>query len=306
MSRSHILSNTPGTSQALTRALLALAVLVAALLVTLFFQVAPAQATMNNPGLPRVIDDAGVLSSTTEQELEERIAVIQDTYDYDVVLMTTYNTGVSPYDDDATAYNKAMVFADDYYDNHGYGNVGDRSGMILVMDPYGHVQWTSTCGYGIYAFTDYGINELTEATTSAFGNGDYDRGFKIYMKRVERFLARAANGDPVDVYSPDRYIDPVAVGVTFLACLLISFLIARGIRARMTSVGRYTQRSANNYIDGTTLVVQALADIRLYSNVTRVKRVEMESKGGGGGFSGGSTVHMSGGGFSHGGGGGRF
>ena len=53
-----------------------------------------------------------------------------------------------------------MAYADDYYDYNGYGAGADNDGILLLLSMEDRDWWISTTGYGIDAFTDYGIDVI--------------------------------------------------------------------------------------------------------------------------------------------------
>ena len=45
-------------------------------------------ADLNDPDLPRVVDEADLLSDGNESDLADRIEKIKNKYDYDIVILT--------------------------------------------------------------------------------------------------------------------------------------------------------------------------------------------------------------------------
>ena len=72
---------------------------------------------------PRLVDDAGLLSSEEKDELLDKLDEIRDKEDFDVVIVTKESLdGKSPQD-----------YADDYFDYNGYGVGKDKDGILLVL-----------------------------------------------------------------------------------------------------------------------------------------------------------------------------
>ncbi len=49
-------------------------------------------------------------------------------------------------------------YADDYFDENGYGIGSQYDGALFILDYIGREMAISTSGYGITVFTDYGID----------------------------------------------------------------------------------------------------------------------------------------------------
>ena len=73
--------------------------------------------------LPHVVDEANLLTSHELQSLSQQAETIGDRYQMDVVILTV----VSLEGKDPESY------ADDYYDQRGYGLGSDRSGILLLI-----------------------------------------------------------------------------------------------------------------------------------------------------------------------------
>ena len=69
--------------------------------------------------LPRVVDRAGLLSESEREELEHKAEAIREEFEMDVVILTVDSLeGKTPQD-----------YADDYYDDNGYGCGQEMSGL---------------------------------------------------------------------------------------------------------------------------------------------------------------------------------
>ena len=80
-------------------------------------------AELLDESLPRVVDDADLLTENEEKSLENQIKAITDEYDFDVVLVTA----------DTLGGKSPMEYADDYYDYNGYGANKDCDGVLLLV-----------------------------------------------------------------------------------------------------------------------------------------------------------------------------
>ncbi len=84
----------------------------------------------------RVYDDAGLFSDSESRELEERIQELKAEQGIDFVVVTTDNTYGSSTRD----------YADDFYDNGGFGTGSDNAGVLYLIDMDNRQIYLSTCG----------------------------------------------------------------------------------------------------------------------------------------------------------------
>ena len=234
-----------------------------------------------------VIDSAELLSSQEEESLQDQIEDIKSRYSFEIVLHTTT----------ATEGKTIRDYSDDFFDYNGYGSGPSRDGLIFVLDINNREYYSSTSGYGITAFTDYGLDFIHEKITSTLSDGDYYKALSHYLNLSDDLLKQATQGDPLDVGTKK----PVNKGILVLIATAVSFIIAlivTGImRLGMNTVGKNSK--ASNYVKNESLNLTEKRDLFLYKNVTRIKKPEPSSKGG-------SSTHRSSSGRSHGGRGGSF
>ena len=146
-----------------------------------------------------VVDDAGLLSSSQETELENTLAALYETYDFQVVLHTTEDTG----------YRDLAMYAADFYDENGYGWGSGYDGLILVVDMDAREYVTVTTGSGMALFSDYDIGWIENAMLEDLSAGYYARAFQTYLTYAERFLKNGGNAyyysNTYDSYEDDDF-----------------------------------------------------------------------------------------------------
>ena len=118
----------------------------------------------------RLVDDAGLLSESEKQSLSDELDEISDRQAFDVVIVTT----------NSLDGKSATEYADDYYDDNGYGYNYDRDGILLLVSMEDHDWAISTCGFGIEAFTDAGQNYISERFLPELSDGNYAKAFQIF------------------------------------------------------------------------------------------------------------------------------
>ncbi|MBP3701653.1 MAG: TPM domain-containing protein, partial [Lachnospiraceae bacterium] len=270
-------------------------------------------------GGQRVFDDADLLTETEEEKLQQDIETRIDKLSLDIVVVTA-----------ADARGKsAMAYADDFYDEHGFG-YGDEygPGILFLIDMDNREFWFSTAGQAIADFTDGEIYQMEEAVLSWMSNGYYYQACQEFLDQVDTY---AHNEEVAQNGYYDKDTD------TFVEYTYEELQAARrkAAMARILSPGGILSRLA------IAMVIGAVAVLILCVNVNRTKipggRVYMKPGGeyirqrydhktnttvtkrhiprnnntggtrsSGGSSRGHSTVHRSSGGRSHGGGGRKF
>ena len=251
-----------------------------------------------------VIDNAGLLSSDEVSSLETLAKTMTEAYRMDIVLLTVETTG----------YRSVQDYADDFYEDNGYGQGSFNSGILFLLDMEEREWYISTCGDAIYAVTDYGVQQLGEAALDYLSAGNYYDAFLAYLAELQMYLDAYQLGAPIDGYadySGDYYHGQREENIYYeedsSPSLLLSLII--GFVAAAVSVGimrasmntKRSQRGAAEYMKPGSYHLIKHQDLFLYSNITKTRRQENKPSSGGG-----SSVHRSSGGRRHGGGGGKF
>ena len=243
---------------------------------------------------PYVVDNAGLLSASEQAALEEKAEQLSEKWSCDLVIVTAPELTSS----------SAMTMADDFFDYNGYGVGEQRSGTLLLICMDTRDFWISTRGYGAYAFTDYGMEQMDSVYVPYLSTGDYYRAFDAYLSECDRYLAAAEEGTPIDVppeEPPKALSGPRAFGAAIVA-FFSALISGSSEKSKLKSVKRQT--GASSYEKKDSLNVSTVRDIFLYRNTTSTPIVRSTSSSGGG--HGGSTMHTSSSGASHGGHGGKF
>lgn len=235
-------------------------------------------------GVPaRLVDDAGLLQQSEAQELSALLDTVSEKYGVDVVIVTVDSTeGLSP-----------MEYADDYYDYGGYA----ADGILLLVSMEERDWWISTTGYGITAFTDAGIEYISEQFLYWLSDDEYALAFTEFAEQCDAFLLQAETGEPYDSHNLPK--EPFAPGVTLIVSVIIGFIaafIATGImKGKLKSVR--SQVKADDYVAKGSMRLTTSRDLFLYSHVDKREKPKSGS---------GSSTHVSSSGTTHGGGGGKF
>lgn len=261
-----------------------------AVCIALFLCMAAAVPVFAADSLPRVVDEADLLTDNEERQLLTLLDEISERQQADVVVVTV----------DSLDGESAQDYADDFYDYNGYGYGGNYDGVLLLVSMEGRDWCISTCGYGITAITDAGVKYLSDKFSPELSDGNYAQAFTIYAELCDEFFTQAAKGQPFDVGQLPK--EPFSIVRNLFITLAIGFVVAfvatTIMKGKLETV-RF-QSAAGSYVKQNSLKVTESRDMYLYTHVTRQERPKENRS------SGGSSTHTSSSGRTHGGGSGKF
>lgn len=236
----------------------------------------------------RVVDMADLLTDSEEKALIEKLDELSLRQNMDVVVATT---------NDLEGYS-VTEYADLIYDECQFGYGESKDGLLLLISMEDRDWYISTCGYGITAFTDAGIEYIGEQIKSDLSDGNYAAAFSNFAGLCDDFITQARNGEPYDSSNLPR--EPLSL-IWIPIALVIGFVIAKIIVGNMKSQLKTVrkQAAANSYMRNGSMNITENRDLFLYHTVTRSEKPKNNS-------SSGSSTHTSSSGTTHGGGGGKF
>lgn len=245
--------------------------------------------------LPRLVDQADLLTDSEESALSDRLDEISERHQFDVVVVTV----------DSLEGETAVVYADDFYDYNGYGFGDERDGILLLISMEERDWCISTTGYGITAFTDAGQAYISERFVTDLSVGDYAEAFTNFAVLCDAFITQADTGEPYDVdHLPQEPFDLVwNLAVALIIAFVISLIVTGIMRGQLKTV--HSQSEADNYIKQGSMHLTRKNDLYLYRHVDRRKKAENNSSNRSGN-PGGSQTHKSSSGMTHGGSSGKF
>lgn len=243
------------------------------------FMIQPAAAE-----LPLLFDEADLLTDREEAILSETLEEIRRRQNMDIVIVTVNST------EDRTA----TEYADDFYDYSGYA----EDGLLLLVSMEEREWAVSTSGYGITAFTDAGLDYLTDQITGFMSSEEWNPAFLRFAELCDEFITQARNGSPFDSGNlPKKPFTPIRTGLLALAIGFgIAFFKMNSLKNQLNSVR--TKEKAADYVKKDSLTLTESRDFFLYRNVSRTQKSESSS--------GGSSTHTSSSGKTHGGSSGKF
>ena len=253
----------------------------------------------------RVYDGADLFTDTQTAELETQIAEATANTGYDYVVLTS----------DDTEGKSSIAYADDFYDENGFGTGEDFSGLLYFIDMDNRVPTISTCGEMIDIITDARLENLLGIAYDYLVKGEYAASAEAV---IEQAVSYARKGAPEGQYRVDeetgealtRPKPKLTFGEIVFALgagTAIFFLLRVTLRANYTLRG---SRIRYDLHENSSCRMERREDRFLRSHVIHRRRTpppSSGSSGGGSSFSSSrtSTVHRSSSGRSHGGGSGR-
>lgn len=242
----------------------------------------------------RLNDSAEVLTEDEDSELEASLEELSVRQSFDVTIATIDSL-------ESEGYTSMEEYADDLYDYCQFGYGADRDGVLLLVST-GDRKWhISTCGYGITAFTDAGIQYLGQQMTPFMADGDYAGAFRTFIQWSDTYIDAAREGHPYDVNNLPR--EPLSLMYLFLALgigLVLAWVVVSVMKSQLRSVA--FQENAASYVREGSMNLTNSRELFLYRDVQRTEHVEEKDSD----SSGGSSTHTSSSGTTHGGGGGSF
>ncbi len=248
------------------------------------------QTSATNAGSQkRLVDQANLLSDDQKKELMSLLDEISERQKCDVVIVTVKNLGGKT----------AEAFADDYFDYNGYGQGEDFTGLLLLLSMKERDWHISTTGYAIKAFTDAGMEYMSDKFVPKLSDGDYYEAFTDFAELCDKFLTQAKTDKPYDVGNlPKEPFSWIWIPIAIAVGLVIAFVAVSAMAGQLKSVE--PDLGASNYIDKNSLNITTSQQDFIRSIVNKVERPKEEKE------SGGSSTHTSSSGRTHGGSGGKF
>ena len=238
--------------------------------------------------LPRLVDEADLLTEEEESELLARLNEISERQAFDVAVVTV----------DGLEGRTPREYADDFYDYNGYGMGADNDGTLLLISMEARDWYITTTGYGITALTDDGLDYILDQIVPYLSDGDYQEAFMTFAELCDEFVTEARTGRAYDGdHMPKGRFDWVmALGISLVIGVAAAFVSVEVMRSRLKSV--QAKGSAADYIKPGSMVLGRSEDRFLHAAVSRRARPKNKSSG--------SGTHRSSSGVSHGGRGGKF
>ena len=235
----------------------------------------------------RLQDQASVLTEEESREIQSLLdeVSVQWKFDLDIVTVDTLD-GYTVQD-----------YTDDCYDYCEFGYGSNRDGALLLISMEDRDWAISTCGYGITAFTDFGITYIGEQMHDDLSAGNYSDAFRTFIQFGNQFVTQAREGNPFDKSDlPKKPLSAIWVVISIAIGFGLAKIIVGSMKNQLKTVR--AQAAASSYVREGSMSVTESRDLFLYHKVDRTEKAKNNSSG--------SSTHTSSSGTRHGGGGGKF
>ena len=255
----------------------------------------------------RVYDYASLFDDSERQNLEQQVAAAREKTHMDMVIVTT----------DSADGKDSQAYADDFYDQGGYGTGSKKSGVLFLIDMDNRQLQISTGGDMIRFLTDRRIESILDDVYEGASEGDYTAASESFITDVVTYYKKGIESGQ---YNYDSETGEISIhrSIRWFEALLA--VVVAGVVAAvpcLNIMNRYAMKKEFNQAAGFNFAYRAMAafaftvaaDELLGKHVTQRVIPRQNNNGGGSGggsFSGRSTTHTSSGGSSHGGGGRSF
>jgi uncharacterized protein len=206
----------------------------------------------------RVVDNAGLLSTTEKADLERQLAEIASTYNFDLVIVTETDIG--------NVYPGS--FAGDFFDRGGYGLGNDRDGCLFLQVTGSSDYWFSTSGRGIKILNSTANGKLESDVLRFLRNDDPAGAYRAFINAWEKFLVLDAKGGRS--YNFFHQWNAVLVIIAWVVSFLIGLFVVQAWKAQMNTA--LPQKQADLYVVSGSLAFTSKQERFLYSSVSKTKR----------------------------------
>lgn len=270
-------------------------------------------------GAQRVFDDADLLDELEEQTVQEEIDKTVKKMSMDIVVVTI---------DDAMG-KSTMAYADDYYDEHGFG-YGDSygPGLLFLIDMDNREFYISIAGGAINEYSDWEIEQMLDEIEYWMLEGDWYDACMVFVDEAAEYGSneeKALNGyydektDTFVEYTEEEIlamrrraaIKQVLSAGSIFGKLVVSMIIGGvGVLILRLFANSNSAPAGKTYLKAGSEKVRQQYDHKTNTTVTRRQIPRNNDSSGtrssGGGGRSHSTVHRSSSGRSHSGGGRKF
>ncbi len=227
----------------------------------------------------RFVDLDYVLEKDEAQNVTAELDEISEKLQFDIVVVLA---------DGALEGTNSQKFADDYFDNGGYGFGKNHDGALLLVDLTYREWYISTCGLGIKALSDSELDYIGETIAPYLSEGEYEMAFITFAQLVEDEVSELKDAEEL---SFGEIL--VRIPIALLIGGGLAFIPVAVMKSKMNNVKM--KQEASDYVRRDKVMITDSRDIFLYRTINRRLRPKENS-----------STHRSSSGRVHGGRGGKF
>ncbi len=250
--------------------------------------------------IQKVYDQAELFSVSQKEDLQRKAEELSESLKLDMIIVTI----------DDSKGKTSREYADDFYDENGFGYGEKADGVLLLIDMANREIYISTCGKGINYLTDARIESILDSIYPHLTNESYSDGAMAFLSSVEYYVQQGLptkqyTQEPAQLPKDEQSQLPVETEFRranrILIYLMIAFTIG-GISVIVMAANNkgVSSTHANTYLQNNSFNLLDRQDRHIN---TRVTHTTINTNSGG---SSSSTTHRSSSGRSHGGGGRKF
>lgn len=209
------------------------------------FAIQPVQASAQ----PSVVDDGNLLTESQKQQLKDKIQAVFETYNIDILILTTKNNhGKS-----------AQQYAEDYYEQNGYGAGSNHNGIVYLISMDTREYWITAYGTCDELLTTKRFDKLENHVTDYLSSGSYYQSFDTFVSDMQTYLKQG---------NFDLARELKSAGIGLVAGILIAFGVTYPKKKKLHSVKE--GMSAKNITHPGDFVLSGQHDRFVSTNTTRV------------------------------------
>lgn len=203
----------------------------------------------------RLIDGADLLTTSDERRLSEQLDEVSQTYDVDVIIVTTMFVG--------------GLSLEAYSEQYGVGDGKDA--VVLLISMEGRDSSITASGVGKAAIGNAECDDILDEMNADLRAGDYREAFEIYIQECDHYLDIEINGEPFDW--------AVSIIVSIVIGLVVALIVTGIMRMQLKSVR--AKAGASDYVKAGSMNVSLSRDLFLYRKVDRRPKPKSSSSSGG-------------------------
>ena len=207
-----------------------------------------------------IYDEADLLSSAEETQLAEKLDIISEQLDAQIVIMTVSST------DDSID-----TFVEDVYDSMDMGYGETRDGVLLLVCMDDREYRILSNGFAGDAIGPDEIDAISDTIVSDLSDGYYVDAFTSFADECAYYLDGYLNGFPFN--AGKNLVIALIVGI------VVGLIVVLVLKNQLKSVRQ--QKQANVYIKPGSMQITLSRDLFLYREVSRTQKQSSSSSGSG-------------------------
>lgn len=218
-----------------------------------------------------VVDNDDVYSDAQEEALENALFELSSKYKCELSIVTVSSFGGMD----------AEEYAENYYDNNGYGYGSDATGVLLLLSVTKREYYICLTGEAAKIFDRDNFSTLDDAVYFKARENDFYGVANAFISTSESiiFNYKAENSDTG--FDKNAFVTGIIISVIVgLIAATIALLI---MRSKMNNAK--PQKNAGRYIRNGSFNLTISRDMYLYSTVRKVARPQNNNRGGSSGRS---------------------